>query len=185
MLTRTNSFAGSMGHDVLGKVLRGNPVIKEPQPQIEHKESVPVVKSSVSMLSGITREPKTLYSKTSADISLVKTTQTPMVTPKVQTSSSKKMSKHHMLSEEEEMNLQLTIQEDIMAEIRTGKYKLEIAPSDLIDFGGQRSYDMTHQLFIRQKGSFAVMFDGRFNLDEILKEYPEDSQMTTRSKFVI
>ena len=174
-----------MGHDVLGKVLRGNPVIEEQKPQLEHKESIPVVQSSVSMISGTTREPETLYSRTSADVSPGKTTQTPMVTPIVQTSSYKKKPKEHKLTEEEEMNLKLNIHEDILEEIRSGNYKMEIAPSDLIDFGGQRSYDMTHQLFIRQKGSFAVMFDGRFNLDEILKEYPGDSQMTTRSKFVI
>jgi hypothetical protein len=43
-----------------------------------------------------------------------------------------------------------TIQENIKEEIRKGTYKIEIAPSDLIDFGGQRSFDMTHQLFMRQ-----------------------------------
>jgi hypothetical protein len=54
-----------------------------------------------------------------------------------------------------------TIQENIKEEIRKGTYKIEIAPSDLIDFGGQRSFDMTHQLFMRQKGTFVLMFNGK------------------------
>jgi hypothetical protein len=42
----------------------------------------------------------------------------------------------------------ITIQEDIKEELRKGNYKVNIAPSDLVDFGGQKSFDMTHQLFI-------------------------------------
>ena len=53
-----------------------------------------------------------------------------------------------------------TIQESIKEEIRKRTYKIEIAPSDLIDFGGQRSFDMTHQLFMRHKGTFVLMFNG-------------------------
>jgi hypothetical protein len=36
------------------------------------------------------------------------------------------------------------IQEKTKEQIRKGTYKIEIAPSDLVDFGGQRSFDMTH-----------------------------------------
>ncbi|CAG2254325.1 unnamed protein product [Mytilus edulis] len=64
-----------------------------------------------------------------------------------------------------------SIQRDILQEIREGKYKIEIAPSDLVDFGGQRSYDMTHQLFVQHKGTFIIMFDGRFGLHKPLEEY--------------
>lgn len=64
-----------------------------------------------------------------------------------------------------------SVQRDILQEIREGKYKVEIAPSDLVDFGGQRSYDMTHQLFVQHKGTFIIMFDGRFGLHKPLKEY--------------
>lgn len=65
-----------------------------------------------------------------------------------------------------------TIHDDILNEVRSGRYKISIAPSDLIDFGGQRSYDMTHQLFIHHSGSFVLMFDGLIGLDTPLKEYP-------------
>lgn len=58
----------------------------------------------------------------------------------------------------------LQLQTDILEEVRNRQYKIEIAPSDLIDFGGQKSYDMTHQLFIQHTGSFLLMFDGRNGL---------------------
>lgn len=67
----------------------------------------------------------------------------------------------------------LTIQSDILEEIRTGEYKIRIAPSDLVDFGGQRCFDMTHQLFIQHKGTFVLMFDGRYELHKPLDEYPQ------------
>ncbi|CAG2242296.1 unnamed protein product [Mytilus edulis] len=50
---------------------------------------------------------------------------------------------------------------------------MHIAPSDLVDFGGQKSFDMTHQLFIQQKGTFILMFDGRKGLYSELDEYPQ------------
>ena len=79
-------------------------------------------------------------------------------------------------------DVELSIQKDILEEIRQGKYKMKVAPSDLIDFGGQKSFDMTHQLFIRQKGSFVIMFDGRYQFDIPLKEYPQGN-ITNRSKY--
>ncbi|XP_071124456.1 uncharacterized protein [Mytilus edulis] len=65
-----------------------------------------------------------------------------------------------------------TVREDILKEIKSGQYKIKIAPSDLVDFGGQRSYDMTHQLFVQHGGTFVVMFDGSRDFQEPLKEYP-------------
>ncbi|VDH97164.1 Hypothetical predicted protein [Mytilus galloprovincialis] len=58
-------------------------------------------------------------------------------------------------------------------EICDGTYRIKVAPSDLIDFGGQRPFDMTHQLFIHHKGTFILMFDGRYRLNTPLKEYPQ------------
>ncbi|VDI03767.1 Hypothetical predicted protein [Mytilus galloprovincialis] len=62
--------------------------------------------------------------------------------------------------------------DEILEEIKSGQYKIKIAPSDLVDFGGQRSYDMTHQLFVQHGGTFVVMFDGSKEFQEPLKEYP-------------
>ncbi|VDI64182.1 Hypothetical predicted protein [Mytilus galloprovincialis] len=64
------------------------------------------------------------------------------------------------------------VRDEILKEVKSGQYKIKIAPSDLIDFGGQRSYDMTHQLFIQHGGTFVVMFDGSRDFHEPLKEYP-------------
>lgn len=67
----------------------------------------------------------------------------------------------------------ISIHKDVLKELKDGKYKMEIAPSDLVDFGGQRSFDMTHQLFIQHKGTFVLMFDGSIGLYKPLKEYPQ------------
>lgn len=77
-----------------------------------------------------------------------------------------------------------TVREDIMEEVRKGQYIIDIAPSDLIDFGGQRSYDMTHQLFVQHRGSFVIMFDGRYELHEPLNEYPQ-GDVTSKCRYNI
>ena len=70
----------------------------------------------------------------------------------------------------------------IQDKIRKGTYEMEIAPSDLVDFGGQRSFDMTHQLFMRQKGTFVLMFNGKIDFSVPLK-YDEQDE-TTECKLV-
>lgn len=77
-----------------------------------------------------------------------------------------------------------SIHKDILQQLRDGKYKVEIAPSDLVDFGGQRTYDMTHQLFIQHKGTFVLMFDGRFGLQQPLTEYLQQN-MTAEGIFLL
>jgi hypothetical protein len=75
-----------------------------------------------------------------------------------------------------------TIQEDIKEKIKDGTYEMNIAPSDLVDFGGQRSFDMTHQLFIRYKGTFVLMFNGNIGFSVPL-EHHEPGE-TTECKLV-
>jgi hypothetical protein len=58
----------------------------------------------------------------------------------------------------------ITIHKDIKEELRKANYKVHIAPSDLVDFGGQTSFDMRHQLFIQHKGEFILMSNGIFYL---------------------
>jgi hypothetical protein len=77
----------------------------------------------------------------------------------------------------------ITIHEDIKVELRKGNYKVNIAPSDLVDFGGQKSFDMTHQLFIQHKGEFILMSNGIFDLCDPLPEYKE-GDVTTECKLV-
>jgi hypothetical protein len=78
----------------------------------------------------------------------------------------------------------ITIHEDIKEEFRKGNYKVNIAPSDLVDFGGQKSFDMTHQLFIQHKGEFVLMFNGRYDFRDPLPEYPQ-GDVTTECKLVL
>ncbi|CAC5398251.1 unnamed protein product [Mytilus coruscus] len=77
-----------------------------------------------------------------------------------------------------------TVREDIMEEVRKGRYIIDIAPSDLVDFGGQRSYDMTHQLFVQHQGSFIIMFNGRYGLHEPLNEYPQ-GDVTSKCRYYV
>ncbi|CAG2222419.1 unnamed protein product [Mytilus edulis] len=66
-----------------------------------------------------------------------------------------------------------SIQDDLLEKIKKGTNIMNIAPSDLVDFGGQKSFDMTHQLFIQHRGTFILMFDGRKGLYTVLTEYPQ------------
>lgn len=66
-----------------------------------------------------------------------------------------------------------SIQANLLEKLKQGSYLMDIAPSDLVDFGGQKSFDMTHQLFIQHKGTFILMFDGRKGLFTKLEEYPQ------------
>lgn len=77
-----------------------------------------------------------------------------------------------------------TVRDNILEEVRKGQYIIEIAPSDLVDFGGQRSYDMTHQLFIQHRGSFIIMFNGRYDLKTPLMEYPQ-GDVTSKCKYCL
>ena len=63
-----------------------------------------------------------------------------------------------------QQSVQHSIIATIQEKIRNGTYEIEIAPSDLVDFGGQRSFDMTHQLFMRHKGTFVLMFNGKTDI---------------------
>jgi hypothetical protein len=67
--------------------------------------------------------------------------------------------------------------------LRKENYKVNIAPSDLVDFGGQKSFDMTHQLFIQHKGEYILMFNGRLDFCDPLPEYPQ-GDVTTKCKLV-
>ncbi|CAC5420912.1 unnamed protein product [Mytilus coruscus] len=73
------------------------------------------------------------------------------------------------------------IQNDILEQIKKGEYRMEIAPSDIVDFGGQQAFDMTHQLFIRHRGIVLLMFDGSKDMNTELKEEYRNSHVTTIS----
>ena len=175
-------YAGSNG-DVLSKVLRGQPDMtpekpdttlsknrEDVQPQDSYKgiiipETHTVPQHKDITLSTSTAPTSTLVPGTGKD-------DVHITDPFRQQSQILKVSKQNYT----------TIQEDIKQEIRKGKYKIEIAPSDLVDFGGQRSFDMTHQLFMRYKGAFVLMFNGRIDFSVPLDEYKQGE--TTECKLV-
>ncbi|XP_071165947.1 uncharacterized protein [Mytilus edulis] len=171
---------GERGHEILAKILRGNPNVYD---QYEHKIN------QQTMHTHSYHSQAELINKSSSASSILVAVQgkmsTAVQTHQVLTKCSElmtedvgtKVSNKGMSAEPNEiksLDLQtMQLQTSILQEVRDRKYKIKIAPSDLIDFGGQKSYDMTHQLFIQHRGSFLLMFDGRFGLHNQLNEYPE------------
>ena len=144
-------LSGSDG-DVLSKVLRGQPDMKQEELPSIYGESLP----------------KGMRPPLPATEAIDTHKGLPKAQPQVQ-----KMSKRSYD----------TIHEKIKDELRKGNYKVNIAPSDLVDFGGQKSFDMTHQLFIQHKGEYILMFNGRYNFCDPLPEYPQ-GDVTTECKLV-
>ncbi|XP_052076240.1 uncharacterized protein LOC127714238 [Mytilus californianus] len=56
------------------------------------------------------------------------------------------------------------IHELMIKAVKEGKYKQKIVPIDIWDFGGQKDYHMTHQLFITSRGIFILMFNGSIGI---------------------
>lgn len=59
---------------------------------------------------------------------------------------------------------QCKINKLIIEAIKEGKYRQKIVPFDIWDFGGQKEFYMTHQLFITSRGVFVLMFNGSKDL---------------------
>lgn len=58
------------------------------------------------------------------------------------------------------------IHELIVKAVEDGKYRQMVVPIDIWDFGGQKDYYMTHQLFITSRGIFVLMFNGSVDLNK-------------------
>ncbi|VDI49473.1 Hypothetical predicted protein [Mytilus galloprovincialis] len=156
--------------DVLTKLLLGNPELKkQPSLQGESKEKIPGdPKSEI-------KEYKFSSSNTDGGPSNKKRRITSR-----QTSSGGQGQLSHQSNQETPKDFHEppihtahSIQDDLLEKIKKGTNIMNIAPSDLVDFGGQKSFDMTHQLFIQHRGTFILMFDGRKGLYTVLTEYPQ------------
>ena len=134
-------FSGSDG-DVLSRVLCGQPDMTQAKPDTKNSEKV---QPQDSDKRNIIQETHTQRKDNTLSTSAVPDTGNDDVN---KTDPLRQQSVQHSII--------ATIQE----KIRKGTYEIEIAPSDLVDFGGQRSFDMTHQLFMRHKGTFVLMFNG-------------------------
>lgn len=56
----------------------------------------------------------------------------------------------------------------IISAVKEKKYKENIVPIDIWDFGGQKDYSMTHQLFITSRGIYVLMFNGCIDLHRLM-----------------
>ncbi|CAC5398856.1 unnamed protein product [Mytilus coruscus] len=74
--------------------------------------------------------------------------------------------KEKLLKEVENELSRDKINEMIITSLKEGKYKQKIIPIDLWDFGGQKDYYMTHQLFITSRGIFVLVFNGSLDLNK-------------------
>ena len=158
-------YSGSDG-DVLFKVLRGKPDIEKPDTTLsKNREDVQLQDSSKGCIIPQAHTiPQPTDTSTAPTPSLVPGTEKDDVN--ITEPVRQKSPQNYIIT---------TIQE----QIKKGTYKIEIAPSDLVDFGGQRSFDMTHQLFMRHKGTFVLMFNGKTDIRGGLGEE------TTECKLVI
>ncbi|XP_052080427.1 uncharacterized protein LOC127718447 [Mytilus californianus] len=59
----------------------------------------------------------------------------------------------------------------VRSECNKGNYEMVIVPIDLWDFGGQKIYHMTHQLFITSRGTFLLIFNGSKGINEEIPDY--------------
>lgn len=63
------------------------------------------------------------------------------------------------------------IHELVVKAVKEAKYKQMIIPIDIWDFGGQKDYYMTHQLFITSRGIFVLMFNGSVDLHKHMPDF--------------
>ena len=177
------TLSGSDG-DALSKVRCGQPDMKQEKHPSKYDESLPkrrrIMRPPLPAKETITSE-KHPAAKSKAILS--KRTDTALVKGASMEDTYKGLSKAQPQVQKMSKPSCITIHEDIKEELRKKKYKMNIAPSYLVAFGGQTSFDMTHQLFIQHKGEYILMFDGRYDFCDPLPEYlPED--VTTECKLV-
>ena len=170
--------------DVLSKVLRGQPDMKQEKHPSKYGESLPKRRKIMTPPPAANEKiASKKHPATKSKANLSEKTDTALVkgagNEDINNGLSKPQSQVQKLSKQSSF----TIHKDIKEELRKGNYKVNIAPSDLVDFGGQKSFDMTHQLFIQRKGEFILMFDGRYDLCDPLPEYPQ-GDVTTECKLV-
>ena len=177
------TLSGSDG-DVLSKLLRGQPDMKQETHPSDDGESLPKQRKIMShhpaAKEAIASE-KHIGAKSKGI--LFEKTDTELVKGARNKDTHKGLSKAQPQAQKVSKQSYIKIHEDIKEELRKGNYKVNIAPSDLVDFGGQKSFDMTHQLFIQHKGEFILMFNGTFDLCDPLPEYPQ-GDVTTECKLV-
>ncbi|VDI48261.1 Hypothetical predicted protein [Mytilus galloprovincialis] len=171
---------GSSGHSVFSEVLRGQPNVRQNRNESSVKKPKSEIRNYGKKVKNAIIKSKEVINE--VEFETVKTSEKAPTTSAIFESALKETHIVHTEKEfqrdkhEDKPDVSIinhyTVREHILEEVRKGQYIIEIAPSDLVDFGGQRSYDMTHQLFIQQ-GSFIIMFNGIYELMKPLPEYPQ------------
>ncbi|VDI60683.1 Hypothetical predicted protein [Mytilus galloprovincialis] len=154
----TTAFSKEGSGDVLAKLLLGNPELKK-QPSLQGE--------SIEKNPG---DPKSNVKTKGNQLNLSNINLGPSNQEHMSSKSNQETSKDF---KEPPIHTANSIQDDLLEKIKKGTNIMNIAPSDLVDFGGQKSFDMTHQLFIQHRGTFILMFDGRKGLYTKLEEYPQ------------
>ncbi|CAC5421177.1 unnamed protein product [Mytilus coruscus] len=192
-MSNNNMELDSESHAVFTRILRGQPNILQTQSKQTDKKSQH--KSRFKNFFAKIRKTKRSVITEDAKANELAYMETTKTSVKDRFTLASQLEKKHIIHSEGEFKQDVRddipdvsklnhyiVREDILEEVRKGRYIMEIAPSDLVDFGGQRSYDMTHQLFVQHRGSFIIMFDGRYDLKKPLKEYPQ-GDVTSECKY--
>ena len=170
--------------DVLFKVLRGQPDMKKEKHPSKYGKSVPKIEKKSRPPPAAKEEiASKKHPAAKSKVILSEKTDTALVKGARNKDTHKGLSKPQSQTQKMSKQSYITIHKDIKEELRKANYKVHIAPSDLVDFGGQTSFDMTHQLFIQRKGEFILMSNGIFYLCDPLPEYKE-GDVTTECKLV-
>lgn len=170
------TYTGERGHGVIAKILRGAPDVRKTSGMVTQGQTSSLSKqihaSSIDTTDGASQAKTLQRCKDTINISKHELGHDKLLSvakPDQKNLSTDILNERTSSAPTEIQTLEfqkLQLQTDILEEVRNRQYKIQIAPSDLIDFGGQKSYDMTHQLFIQHTGSFLLMFDGRYGLHE-------------------
>lgn len=172
------SITDSFGHDVLSRVLRGEPNLDTPEfpSEKETVESISNIQTPCTEAANQNENNSFIKQEKGhpSDASIIPSDSNVSIHEVEDNPKHKQQMKTGILDDSSISALAQTpfsISNDLKRELKRGQYEMKIAPSDLVDFGGQKSFDMTHQLFIQQRGEFLLLFDCRKSLTDRLEEY--------------
>ena len=173
--TTLSGFDGN----VLFKVLRGQPDMKKEKHPSKYGKSLPKIEKKLRPPPAAKEEiTSKKHPAAKSKVILSEKTDTALVKGARNKDTYKGLSKPQSQTQKMSKQSYITIHEDIKEELRKVNYKVHIAPSDLIHFGGQISFDMIHQLFIQHKGEFIFMSNGIFDLCDPIPEYKQGDVTT-------
>jgi hypothetical protein len=144
----TTTLSGFDG-DVLSKVLRGQPDMKQEKYPSNYGESLPERRKILRHLPTTTKMRTSMkHPAAKSKAILFEKTDTALVKGARNKDTHKGLSKPQLQAQKMSTQSYITIHKEIKEEVRKINYKVDIAPSDLVDFGGQNSFDMTTNIIL-------------------------------------